>query len=209
MWASIGLIFTAFIVTAGRTQAVYASFAIAIVTLMWLYANWMVLLIGAQIAFYVQNPAYLRHGRQEPRLSNSMRERLALNIMYLVGRAYREPGQEITIASLSDALKIPSLTLAPIISWLESGEMLRSNENEQLVPGYEMARMRLADIIAVVRSQGETGAHVGPAWSSVVEGLGSELDAAISERVGDKTLADLLDAATSESPGPTLISEAR
>ena len=44
---------------------------LTIAALLWLYLNWIVLLIGAQVAYYVQNPAYLRIGRREPRLSNS------------------------------------------------------------------------------------------------------------------------------------------
>ena len=50
----------------------------------------LILLVGAQLAFYFQNPAYLRIGRREPRLSNAMRERLALNTMLLVGVAFRD-----------------------------------------------------------------------------------------------------------------------
>ena len=95
-------------------QAIYASFAIAITTLIWLYLNWLILLIGAQVAFYFQNPAYLRIGRREPRLSNAMRERVALNIMYLVGKEFRQPTQGVDLRSLSQSLRIPSITLAPI-----------------------------------------------------------------------------------------------
>ena len=70
------------------SQAIYASFAIAITALIWLYLNWLILLIGSQLAFYFQNPAYMRIGRREPRLSNAMRERLALNIMLIVGTRF-------------------------------------------------------------------------------------------------------------------------
>ena len=84
-WASVGVIFATFVVFSSRTQLIYSGFALAITTLIWLYVNWLILLIGAQLAFYHQNPAYLRIGRREPRLSNSMRERLALNVMYLIG----------------------------------------------------------------------------------------------------------------------------
>lgn len=197
MWASIGLIFTTFIVTAARTQAVYASFAIAIVTLMWLYANWMVLLIGAQLAFYFQNPEYLRLGRREPHLSNSMRERLALNIMYLVGQAFREPESTIDLRQLSNRLEIPSLTIAPVIQALEDGGLLTSNEDEQLLPGRETARIRLEEIVGIVRSRGDTGSHAPPQWTAVIDGIGAELDRAVGERIGDRSLADLLDEAPS------------
>jgi membrane protein len=32
--------------------------------LIWIYVSWLILLIGAQLACYVQFPAYLRHGRE-------------------------------------------------------------------------------------------------------------------------------------------------
>ena len=199
LWASIGVIFTTFIVSSSNRQAVYASFAIAIVTLIWLYLNWLVLLIGAQLAFYYQNPAYLRMGRREPRLSNSMRERLALNIMLLVGKAFRHQDETINLRTLSASLRIPSLTLAPIIVDLEENGLLTSNDKDQLLPGREMATTCLREILNVVRGQGETGSLKSPHWASAVDGLGRQLDDAVYETIGDRTLSDLLDEAESET----------
>ncbi len=199
LWASIGLIFTTFIVSSSNRQAVYASFAIAIVTLIWLYLNWLVLLIGAQLAFYYQNPAYLRIGRREPRLSNSMRERLALNIMLLVARAHRHAEKRLNVQALSDALEIPSLTLAPIITGLENSGLLVADEKEFLLPGREMARTGLDDILDVVRGQGETGSHRDPRWTKAIDALGQELDNAVLAAIGDRTLSDLLDGAEEQS----------
>ncbi len=195
LWASISAIFAAFVINSARTQAIYASFAIAITVLIWLYLNWLVLLIGAQLAFYFQNPAYLRIGRREPRLSNSMRERLALNVMFLVGRAFREPGQSVTVSTLSETIKIPSITLAPIISGLENDGLLTSNDNEELLPGREMARIGLDDILAIVRVEGETGSHRDPEWATEIDSLGQQLDNALLTTVAGRTLSDLLDQA--------------
>ena len=199
IWASMVIIFTTFVVTASRTQAVYASFAIAIITLIWLYLNWLILLVGAQFAFYIQNPAYLRIGRREPRLSNSMRERLVLNIMLLVAKAHRHAEKRLNIQSLSDKLAIPSLTLEPLIRGLEANDLLARDEREFLLPGREMARTRLAEILDVVRGQGETGSHSEPAWSDSIAGLGDELDGAVLAVVEDRTLSDLLDSLERES----------
>ena len=166
---------------------------------MWLYLNWLVLLIGSQLAFYYQNPAYLRIGRREPRLSTSMRERLVLNIMLLIGAAHRHPEQPLTIRSLSDELRIPSLTLTPILNGLESNGLITSNEQDHLLPGREMSRVRLADILDVVRNQGETGSMQNPRWAPVVSQIGGQLDKAEFETVGDRTLSDLIDEAESAS----------
>jgi len=195
IWASISAIFATFILVSSRTQLIYSGFAIAITTLIWLYLNWLVLLIGAQLAFYFQNPAFLRIGRREPRLSNSMRERLALNTMFLVGQTFRNPAQEITLQSLSAKLKIPSITLTPIIAALEKNGLLAATEKETLVPGREMSRIQLNDILAVVRTEGETGSYRDPKWATEIDGLGGQLDDAVSGIVGERTLSGLLDEA--------------
>lgn len=194
-WASVGVIFATFVVYSARTQLIYSGFAVAITTLIWLYVNWLILLIGAQLAFYHQNPAYLRIGRREPHLSNTMRERLALNVMYLIGRAFRKGKQAETVQSLASKMKMPSVTLTPIIDALESEKLLKCTENEELVPGRELSRMKLSDVLAVVRDHGETGSYREPKWEKLIDGLGDRLDAAIADAVGDKTLADLLDTA--------------
>ncbi len=193
MWASVSLIFAAFVANSARTQAIYASFAISIVALIWLYLNWLILLIGAQIAFYYQNPAYLRIGRREPRLSNSMRERLALNLMLLVGSAFRDTGTSVDLHTLSDELRIPSITIAPILEALENKRLVTVTEDEKLVPGCEMSSIKLSDILAVVRVEGETGSWRPPHWADTVDSLGDVIDTAVDESVGDKTLAQLLD----------------
>ena len=193
-WATISVIFATFVVAATRTQLIYSGFAVAITTLIWLYLNWLVLLIGAQLAFYFQNPAFLRIGRREPRLSNAMRERLALNIMLLVGRAFREGETSAeSVHSLARTLRIPSITLTPIIAGLETDGLLMSTEDEDLIPGREMSRIPLNEILAVVREHGETGSYRDPEWADEIMGLGDEVDDAVATTVGGQTLADLLD----------------
>ena len=191
-WATVSVIFATFVVAATRTQLIYSGFAVAITTLIWLYLNWLILLIGSQLAFYHQNPAFLRIGRREPRLSNAMRERLALNIMLLVGRAFRQGDATISVHELARVLRIPSITLTPIITGLENDGLLTSTE-EDLLPGREMSRILLNDVLAVVRERGETGSYRDPKWADEVAGLGEQVDAAVSSTIGEQTLAELLD----------------
>ncbi|MDH3410028.1 MAG: YihY/virulence factor BrkB family protein, partial [Gammaproteobacteria bacterium] len=174
IWASISVIFATFVLYSTRTQLIYSGFAVAIITLIWLYLNWLVLLIGAQLAYYFQNPAFLRIGRREPRLSNAMRERLALNVMLLVGRAFRDPDSSITVDEISDKLRMPSIALAPVVAALEDGGLLATTEKEDLLPGKDMATIRLDDILSVVRVHGETGSYRDPKWSSTIDALGKD-----------------------------------
>jgi membrane protein len=192
-WATVSVIFATFVVAATRTQLIYSGFAVAITTLIWLYLNWLILLIGSQLAFYHQNPAFLRIGRREPRLSNAMRERLALNIMLLVGRAFRKGDTTISVHEVARVLRIPSITLTPIITGLETDGLLTSTEQEDLLPGREMSRILLNDVLAVVRERGETGSYRDPKWANEITGLGEQVDAAVASTVGEQTLSDLLD----------------
>lgn len=193
LWATTSVIFATFVVGSVRNNAIYASFAVPISALIWVYLNWLILLIGAQLAYYFQNPAYLRVGRREPRLSNAMRERLALNIMLLVGREFRDPGEGVTVASMSKVLRIPTITLAPITAGLEESGLLTLTEKEHLQPGREMSRIALNDILSVVRAEGETGSNRNPKWADEIETLGDAVDKAVSNTIGETTLADLLD----------------
>jgi len=201
LWASAGAFFATFILYASRTQLIYSGFAVAITTLIWLYLSWLILLIGAQLAFYFQQPAFLRIGRREPRLSNSMRERLALNVMYLVGKAFRDPDATTSIREISQQLSMPSIALAPVTDALEGAALLITTENEELLPGREMSRIPLNDILAVVRTKGETGSYRDPAWTAEIDALGAEMDGALARVTAEKTLSDLLDGAEDSGAG--------
>ena len=197
LWVTASMIFGAFLTNSYDRQVIYASFAIAITALIWLYLNWLILLIGSQLAFYFQNPAYMKIGRREPRLSNAMRERLALNIMLIVGTAFRDSSKSVDLRNLSERLRIPSITVAPIVLGLEKNGLLTTAENEELLPGREMARIKLNDILDVVRVDGETGSHRDPKWSSAITSLGETIDSAVQSTLGEQSLSQLLDEAES------------
>src|SRR5258707_13854767 len=79
---------TAFVMYSTRLTIVYAGFAFVVAALLWTYFGWLILLAGAQLSFYVQNPTYLRLGLQQLRLSSVELEQLALRLMYFVGLAH-------------------------------------------------------------------------------------------------------------------------
>ena len=99
-----------------RYEAIYSGFAIVIVAMIWLYLSWLILLLGAQLAFYLQNPEYLRLGQRTRAMSNALRERLALSTMLLVGRDFEKPGHGWRVESLAARIRVPRHLLEP--SWM-------------------------------------------------------------------------------------------
>ncbi|MEL7297272.1 MAG: YihY/virulence factor BrkB family protein, partial [Pseudomonadota bacterium] len=124
LWALAGFYFKTFVLFSTRALIIYAGFAIAITTLIWLYANWLILLLGARLAFYFQNRAYLLIGRHDPSLSHRTREALALDIMAMVAVAFRDRQSDVTTRSLARRLSMPGIVVGAVVEQLEAARLI-------------------------------------------------------------------------------------
>jgi membrane protein len=192
MWAAVGGVFTSFIVSITRLSIVYAGFAIFVAALIWIYFAWLILLLGAQLSFYVQNPSYLRIGMREPRLSNAETEQLSLNIMYLVAHAHLRGGERWSINSLAARLALPGVALVRIADALEAAGLLVSTAEETLLPGRDSGQIRLRDIFAVARAANSVHGGAHSAGPPAVARVCADLDSAWRERLGDRDLESLV-----------------
>ena len=197
MWALVGRGFTAVIVYSSHLVAVYTGFAIVLTTLIWVYLSWLILLIGAQLAFYVQFPQYLRHGHETIELTDSDREQAGLSIMYLIGRDYEAGKSYWDAGRLAAELDVPSIALAPVLARLERAGLIVATEKELFVPGRDPAGILLSDIVHAVRTL-QIGrltleVHGVAAAAQVMR----EVDAAVRERLGTRSLKDMIAAAPS------------
>lgn len=153
VWAASGVIFTSFVAESTRTMVIYAGFAIVIVALIWLHVSWLILLLGAQLSFYVQNPQYLRPGRSEIQINSSLRERVALSIMYLIVCDYRTARHRWTTNGLAEHLDLPGAALSPIVTALERGKLLLLAEDETWVPARDPQTIELTAVLDAVRDR--------------------------------------------------------
>ncbi|MBT8122207.1 MAG: YihY family inner membrane protein, partial [Gammaproteobacteria bacterium] len=65
LWKITGWGFATFIASSAKYAAIYSSFAILILLLIWMYLSWLILLVGSQIAYFVQNPKFMTLHRVE------------------------------------------------------------------------------------------------------------------------------------------------
>ncbi len=107
-WKMMGLIFSTFIASSSNQTAIYSAFASAIVFMVWLYLGWLMLLVGASIAFYHQNPQNQLIRKDEFRLSPAQEERLLLTISYLVAQRFASGELGWSAKELSRHLHLPS-----------------------------------------------------------------------------------------------------
>jgi membrane protein len=195
LWAGGGNLLTSFVISASRLEAIYAGFAIVFVVMAWLYLSWLILLLGAQLAFYVQNPDYLPLGPRAPSTSNAVRERLALSTMLLVGRDFEKPGHGWRIESLCAAIRVPRHLLEPVCNALAGAGLLTRTNEQRLIPARDLRRIAVADILDSVRSSDQDLHHrADDEWNPRVAEVASNIERAIRDALGGRTLADLVDA---------------
>jgi membrane protein len=195
LWAGGGNLLTRFVISVSRAEAIYAGFAIVLVVMAWLYLSWLILLVGAQLAFYVQNPDYLPLGQRAPSTSNAVRERLALSTMLLVGRDFEKPGHGWRIESLCAAIRVPRHLLEPVCNSLMDAALLTRTSEQRLIPARDLRRIAVADILASVRSSEHDLHHrADDEWNPTVAEISRDIDRAIRDAVAGRTLADIVDA---------------
>jgi membrane protein len=192
VWALVGKIFTSILVSSSTLVAVYSGFAIVLSTLIWVYLSWLILLLGATLAFYVQFPQYLPHGHTALVLDASAHESIGVSVMYLVGRDYQSGAVDWTAARLADTLDLPAAALAPVLAGLERAKLLVATEKEFYVPGRDPHGIKLADIIETLRRPPHGRAIlVGHSIPQAHE-LIAHIQACIHRDLGDRSLADFI-----------------
>lgn len=59
LWVATGKLFAAFVVESAKYTAIYSGFAIVLLFMIWVYLSWLIVLVGASVAFCQQHPEYL------------------------------------------------------------------------------------------------------------------------------------------------------
>jgi len=193
LWAASGALFARIVAASTNMVAIYAGFAIFLATLIWTYLSWLILLIGAQLSFYVQNPRYLRVGQGHVRLTSALRERLAFTVMLLVARKFvagEPPWQQ---RALAEDLEIQGTALASVIRSLERAGLLTLTEDEELIPARDLESIALTDILHAVRDerQYETWLLWHARTEPVADEVANSVEAGMRERIAGMTLREL------------------
>jgi membrane protein len=193
LWAAVGQLFTALVVYSSRLTVVYAGFALIVAVLLWTYFGWLILLVGAQLSFYVQNRNYLRMGLTELRLSAVQREQLTLKVMYLIARSYQDGQTRWTLDGLSQELGMPGIAIARIVHALEDARLVTVSEDEHLLPARDLGRISIQEILDVARN--EKAGQVG--WRNLklpaIDAISAKMDEAWRKSCGEMTLRDLVE----------------
>ena len=190
LWFATGLIFANFVANSSSYSAIYSGFAAAVLFMIWVNIGWLIVLVGAQVACYWQNPHWLLPRSIEGKTGASEQTALALTIMLLVGEAHyhREPlwGLDRLAVQCEGA---PRETVAEIVGALEEkGLIVASNHQPPVyLPANDIGAIQLRDIVMAMREEGDRSEQ-----PATVRDIMNRIDAAIEQTLEGKTLKDLV-----------------
>lgn len=195
LWQSLGWGFAAFISTSTQYTAIYAGFAIVIVSMIWLYLSWLIVLVGASIAFYTQYPGQLASRQREAVLSNRVKEKLALLIMVLIARHFHEQQPAWTLEGLASRLNVPLASAGIILTALTHRGLLTEIAIDPpcFLPARALETVTVRELLEAIRSSGEEAQLMAERLphDPAVDALIARLDDAASNALGTQTLREL------------------
>jgi len=217
-WSACGTAFARLAVYSTQMLAIYAGFALVLLVLGWLWLNWLILLLGAQLSFYLQHPSDLRHGNLELRPTARLQERLALSTLWLVAEAFlhgrpndhdegrseglsesrgkgRSNRQGWRAMDLAERFDVPGSVLAPVIDALVEHHLIVETDDDRLLPARDLGQLRLQDALTAVRLGRQEDerllykAHTLPAADRFADAVEEAVERALDQR----TLRELLE----------------
>ncbi len=187
LWETASWAFASFIVTSSKYPAIYSGFAILILFMIWLYINWVIVLLGAYISFYHQYPQSIVLQKERMLTGDRITEKLSLLMMFLIGYNFYHNKTPWNLDTITGRLKIPLRTGRDILALLvRQGFIVETGgEPPSYLPAKALDTISLEEIIRPMRTVQE---HVGTAM--IPSGLNEEVERIIS--TVDDCIADAL-----------------
>ena len=204
LWKIVGMLFASFVAGATRYSAIYSGFAILILFLLWLYVGWLIVLVGAQVAYYHQHPtAYLTRLRWKQDTA-AFQEHLALTMLVHVTRQYAAGDPPYQPQQLAAKLGVPLSALEALVeNFVEHGLMYRTSEPKGMTLGRPPEQITVLDVLRLVAHKDQP--DVLQQSNDPIGALLRQRDQAVRQALANVTLATLAtqEPATLLSPEPS------
>lgn len=194
LWQIAGWGFASFVVSSGKYTAIYSAFATLILFIFWLFLGWLILLVGASLAFYQQHPEHLMPEKTGPSLSNRLREQIALSAIYLICRDfYHGRPSEWDLFRLSRELQVPGNCVITVLDAMGEAKLIIRTEDGVYLPACPLDTTPLHYLIDAIRKVGEGVALNAERLprEATVQALQEALAAARHQALDGYTLKDM------------------
>lgn len=193
-----------FQIGAATYQTVFGALSSVPLILVWLYACWAVLLLGAEVAFAFQNLGSARREMRVGEVSPAEREAVALEIGVAIARTFAASEEAPTAERLADLLDEPVRRVRRLLEELEEVDLVRSvlprdADDVAFVPAAPLERMTVGQILRAVRGEVSPESRGGGLRSPSVADALERLEKAWGGFADQTSLASLVSQADSAS----------
>lgn len=134
-------IYIEFQVGVSKYNAIYGSFAALPLFFIWLQISWMILFLGAEIAYACQNHEYRLFENEIQTLSYAYKRLLALRVMHFLVHHFSGAKTSWETGEISEALEIPKRLVREILHDLEdAGIVSRLTQSKNRTIAFQPAR---------------------------------------------------------------------
>jgi membrane protein len=193
LWQSVGWGFTVFVASSGRYYAIYSSFAILFLFLLWLHVGWVIVLLGAQVAYAHQHIRFYERERDLLTNSPAGREKLALHMMFLIGRNFFHGLDPLSVTTLAKQLYLPEGFVRDFMEiFRQSRLVLPLADEETFVLGRDPERISVKEILDCVRNSGMKHPTIQTGEELAIEELLRKVDDSVAKTLEGKSLQSLI-----------------
>ncbi len=158
-----------------RWNTIYGAFATLPITLFWLNTNWIITLLGAEIAFATQNYSTYVLESEVADMSYASKRRLAYLVMFDICRAHRD-GRSWSPVEYQEKYNVPIRLIQTVLHTLAGDHLVVESTDNTYVPGRDITRMTLLDLEDSL--EGEAGQRT----TQLAARLGRSLEKLLGQR---------------------------
>ncbi|SJM89307.1 YihY/virulence factor BrkB family protein [Crenothrix polyspora] len=141
-------------------NAIYGSFAALPLFVVWLQTGWMLVLLGCELAFFLQNYESYRNNNRFSDLSFTLQKVIALQIAHLIVKNFSHFNKPYTAAEIATNLVIPIAIIQPILSKLMASHLIvefknQDDEDEVYQPAMATDNLSIAFVINALEQCGQ------------------------------------------------------
>ncbi len=192
LWGAAGEAFAKFVTASAKYSAIYSSFAVLVLFLLWLYAGWLIILIGAQFSFFHQHPTAYLSRQLWQRGTPAFRERVTMNLLLALACRYLQGDRPPRSSELSLKLNLPDALVSEELERLTEAGMIgiiKEPEGVSLIKPPELISIK--EILDIVRDGSPAGMSIPVLPDDPLETLLRRRDAAAAQTLAGHTLRSL------------------